>query len=631
MHVLSTLSTIAVDLACAVFLLYCLTLLGHSIRSLLPPSEWTRSVAILWDAYLGVTTAAVVITLLGMSGAFHPLAFVCVLMTGPLINCCDRSALLSPWHALSDAVHSLTGERWAMLALVLPAVVGLISTAVPEIFYDALYYHLGLPQQYLLKGKIAWDPAVVHSAFPAYLDVLFGVCLGIAGAGTAKFFNLLLFFLTWCATAAFVFQVLGERQTALSGTLTIATVPGAVVTSTMCGIDAALIGFSAMSALAIGKARDAATAPASHLAGIVLLGAVTAGFIAGSKYTGLWLIAALAPALVTSRRWGLTLRMGLVFSAIALTIAAPWYVRNLWLTGDPLYPAIQALLGDADAVWAVQRLQRDVQTLGLTWTAPAELAAALIHTPARLGAGAETGILLPLGAAALLIGALRRRDLRPWAFALALYLPIWMSLTGVMRYLYPVFPLCALGTAWITRLLIRHWPHTRLVLGFLVLLAVAPLWQSVLILNDVYVGTDVAALFSGSLSRDEYLARRLAYYPAAQWLNAHTETNARVLYLGETRLLYVDRQVALSSAYDAGHFDRFLAPGAPPLWTSLKRLGVTHILINGREIDRLRTSYDYLALTTDAERQLKAALQRCRILFRQSGVQLCEFPDHEVS
>ena len=58
---------------------------------------------------------------------------------------------------------------------------------------------------------------------------------------------------------------------------------------------------------------------------------------------------------------------------------------------------------------------------------------------------------------------------------------------------------------------------------------------------------------------------------------------------------------------------------------------MTHILINGREIDRLRTSYDYLTLNTDAERQLKAALQRCRILFRQSGVQLCEFPDHEVS
>jgi hypothetical protein len=147
----------------------------------------------------------------------------------------------------------------------------------------------------------------------------------------------------------------------------------------------------------------------------------------------------------------------------------------------------------------------------------------------------------------------------------------------------------------------------------------------------VYTGADVAAFFSGSLSRDEYLSRRLAYYPAAQWLNTHTDTHARVLYLGETRLLYLARLVTLSSAYDAGHFDRLLAPGAPPLWTTLKRLGVTHILVHGQEIDRLRGSYDYLSLTADAEHRLKTSLQGCRVVFRQSGVQLCELPHQEVS
>jgi hypothetical protein len=255
----------------------------------------------------------------------------------------------------------------------------------------------------------------------------------------------------------------------------------------------------------------------------------------------------------------------------------------------------------------------------------------MIHAPAKLGAGAETGVLLPLGAVALLIGALSCRKLRPWAFALALYLPIWMSLTGVMRYLYPVFPLCALGIAQTSSLLIRHWRHRRLALSLMTVLAVAPLWQSISVLNEVYVGSDVVALFSGSLSRDDYLARQLAYYPAAQWLNVHVEADARVLYLGETRLLYVEREVALASPYNAGHFDRLLAPGAPPFWSTLKHLGVTHILINGREIDRLRRSYDYLSLTEDAERRLKAALQGCRIVFRQSGVQLCEIPSHEVS
>jgi hypothetical protein len=631
MHVLSTLLTISIDLASAVFILYCITLIGHRIRALLPASEWTPSGAVLWEAYLGLITAAMAVSLLGMVGSFNRFLFFGVLAAGPLLYCRDKEALLAPWRVIRHAVQPLSGEWWAILALALPAVLALVSSALPEIFYDALYYHLGLPQQYLLRGKIEWDPSVVHSAFPAYLDVLLGVCLGIGGPGTAKFFNLFLFFLACCATGAFVSHVLGRLRTALIGTVTIATVPGVVVMSTMCGIDPALIGFSAMSALAVARAHDGTTADASYLSGIIPLGAATAGFVAGSKYTGLWLIAVLAPALLVNRSQSRTLRHALVFSAIALVVAAPWYVRNFLVTGDPLYPALKGLWGDADALWAVERLHRDVQAIGLTWSAPVELLRSMIFTPARLGAGAETGVLVPLGAGALLIGALRRRELRPWALALALYLPIWMSMTGVMRYLYPVFPLCALGAAWAASLIIEHWSHRRLALSLLALLAVAPLWQSVLVLDALYVGSDAAALFSGTLSRDQYLARRLAYYPAAQWLNAHTEKDAHVLYLGETRLLYVDRQVTLASAYDAGHFDRLLAQGAPPFWTALKSLGVTHILINGREIDRLRTDYDYLSLTADAERQLKAALQSCRILFRRSGVQLCELPSPEVS
>ncbi|HKT36148.1 MAG TPA: hypothetical protein VJR03_15080 [Nitrospira sp.] len=630
MHVLSTFSAISIDFACAVFILYCFTLLGHSLRSFIPASEWPSPVTVLWEAYLGLTLAAVSVTLLGMTGWFYTPLFVGVLAIGPVLNCRDRSALLAPPRAIWAVFRSLWAEPWAALALAIPALIALISAAVPEIFYDALYYHLGLPQQYLLRGQIQWDPSVVHSAFPAYLDVLFGVCLGIAGPGTAKFFNLLLFFLAWAATAAFVFQVLGDVRPALIGTVTIGTVPGVVVMSTMCAIDAALVGFSAMSALAIARARHAITTSSRGLPGIISLGAVTAGFVAGSKYTGLWLIATLAPALLMTGQWFRTLRAAFAFSTIAIVIAAPWYVRNAWMTGDPLYPAVNAWLGDADALWAVQRLQRDVQTIGLGWTAAADLVNAVLLTPGRLGAGAETGILIPLGAVALLIGALGIQNLRPWALALSLYVPIWMSLTGVMRYLYPAFPLCALGVAWITDRLVGHWPRTRLAVLLVVVIAIAPLWQSVQVLNMVYVGSDVAALLSGSLSRDEYLARRLAYYPAAQWLNAHTDADARILFLGETRLLYVDRQVTFSSAYDSGHFDRFLEPGAPPLWTALRRLGVTHILIHGREIDRLRRSYDYLALTPDAERHLKTSLQECRILFRQSGVQLCALPEGEV-
>jgi hypothetical protein len=396
----------------------------------------------------------------------------------------------------------------------------------------------------------------------------------------------------------------------------------------MCAIDSALIGFSAMSSLAIARLRHVDT---SDLTGVIVLGAATSGFIAGSKYTGLWLIGILASVILAGRSLRRPVRTALLFSALAVIVASPWYIRNGWLTGDPLYPATKGLLGDTEARWALDRLQRDVQTIGLGWHAPAELVMALVRTPGRFGAGAETGILLPLGALALLAGALRRSELRPWVLACTLYIPLWIGTTGVMRYLYPVFPLCALGIAWTIGLILERGRHTRIALGAMVFLATVPLYQSVLVLNELYVGRDVAALWSGALSQEDYLTHRLAYYPATQWMNRHTDRQAGVLYLGETRLLYLDRPVKLASAYDAGKTARLLELGAPHFIAQLRSQGITHILINGHEINRLRASYDYLSLSDDAERQLRAALQDCRILFRQSGVQICELPGAQVS
>jgi hypothetical protein len=314
------------------------------------------------------------------------------------------------------------------------------------------------------------------------------------------------------------------------------------------------------------------------------------------------------------------------FIAAAVLIAAPWYVRNLMVIGDPVYPAVRAFLGDADASWAIDRLRRDVPASGLSWTSLYELIVGLAENPGRFGAGAETGLLLPLGLVALLAGALRDRRLRPWAVAAAAYCTVWLSQASVVRYVYPVFPFCVLGVAWVVHRVLERVRRPALVTAALIVLALAPLSKSVRVLDSLYTGSDLAGLFAGTLSKDEYLAQRLAYYPAAQWINAHAPSDARVYYLGETRLLYLDRPVSVTSAYDHHDIGRLLAPDAPPFFSQLRSRGITHIVINGREIARLRASYDYLSLPVDAEGRLRAALSECRIVFGKSGVQVCELP-----
>jgi hypothetical protein len=210
--------------------------------------------------------------------------------------------------------------------------------------------------------------------------------------------------------------------------------------------------------------------------------------------------------------------------------------------------------------------------------------------------------------------------------AVVAYTAVWLGQASVARYLYPVVPFCALGVAWAAHTPVLRVCRPALLTAVLLVLALAPMSKSVQVLDALYVGKDLAGLFAGTLSRDEYLTRRLPYYPAAQWINGHAPSDARIYYLGETRLLYLNRHVSVTSAYDRNEIGRLLASDAPPFFKQLKSRGITHLLINGREIERLRASYEYLPLAVDAERRLRLALSECRVVFGQSGVQVCELP-----
>ena len=623
MQAVSHLGSVVAALGVAISITYCLALLGRSIRMALPHLAWSPAVDALWDVFVGVVGAAMITTVLGMLGFFNTFIFAGVLSAGPLLNLRNREAFTAPWRALWESIGILREQLPLSVAFLTTAVIVIIPTAAPEIFYDALYYHLGLPWQYLLAGEIQWHPDVVHSAFPAYVDVLFGICLAFGGDGAAKFFNLLLFMLGWFATAAFVQEVIGDKRSELIGAITVATIPGVVIISTMCAIDAALIGFSSLSALALARMRRAGQ---EELPLLVFLAAIPAGFVAGWKYTGLWLIGALALSLLASQGLRVATRLAFIFTGAAICVAAPWYLRNALVIGDPLFPVLSGLSGDADARWAIERLRRDVPSLGISWMAIQALAEGLAHNLDRFGVGAEMGLLMPLGFLALLVGALRVPYLRPWAVTVIAYIPIWMGQTNVIRYLYPIYPFSALGTAWATGLLLKRVRRPGPAIVALLILAVTPLWQSVRVLDTLYVGRDVTELFSGTLSDSEYLARRLAYYPATQWLNHNTPIDTQVLYLGETRLLYLDRRVRFSSAYDVNQITHLLPSPPDRLIRQLRAQGITHIVIHGREIERLRAAYDYLSLSTDAEGQLRAALAQCRIVFHKSGVQICELP-----
>ncbi len=74
--------------------------------------------------------------------------------------------------------------HWSDMAL------ALVMAFVPELFYDSLVYHVGLPQMYINEGRFVDTPNVYFSRFPrcssAYAGNVLGV--GLDGSTMAKLF-----------------------------------------------------------------------------------------------------------------------------------------------------------------------------------------------------------------------------------------------------------------------------------------------------------------------------------------------------------------------------------------------------------------------------------------------------------
>ncbi|MBN2373262.1 hypothetical protein JXL19_05715 [bacterium] len=61
-----------------------------------------------------------------------------------------------------------------------------LTSRVPPVFYDALVYHLGVPNQYIIRNAIEFFPYSIHSHHPFLIQNIFLICLLMGGHGTVK-------------------------------------------------------------------------------------------------------------------------------------------------------------------------------------------------------------------------------------------------------------------------------------------------------------------------------------------------------------------------------------------------------------------------------------------------------------
>jgi hypothetical protein len=231
--------------------------------------------------------------------------------------------------------------RWLVLTAALLAAGNALAYAwfnrsMPVTTNDGLTYHFPAAVQWLQDGRIdlfqTWffNPAntfspLAGSTFIAWLIAPFGT------DALARFVEVPALALVGVG----VYRV--GRELGADGATAALVAAGAVVARPMLhqevmGLDDLFVVLFALSAvLGLNPAR-------ARERGAVLRVGVAAGLLLATKYTVLMSVPILLVGIDGPRRAGWKRRDGVVALAIAAALAGPWYLRNLWMRGNPVFP-----------------------------------------------------------------------------------------------------------------------------------------------------------------------------------------------------------------------------------------------------------------------------------------------------
>ncbi len=612
----------------------------------------TRAESFVWGTGLAVGGWGTLVFLTGLAGLLGParlvfgslLGLLTVLALALLMWRGTRSRL--PEQALScekkSFLRSLSWPEW-ILGIVLLTLQGLtfFYAFTPSAQSDALRYHLAAPQEWLKAGGLAYLPYNAFSNFPSTVEMLFLYGLGLGGDLLATGFHFLFLPLTTVAVGLLTCEVLNEAgfgsesprflgiRAPLLAAAAWGSVPMAIGLAGWAFIDLGILFFTL--GLIYFQLRWLRSARRIDW----VLSGLFGGLLVASKYTGvltvvwgavLFLLAGL-PGFLKAKNggtnseqfgdtqnrprsgFGRALSRAVLFGLLAAAIGAPWWIKNVVHTGNPVYPMAWSLFGQGgewtqtcDEIYKEKLQEKGMghslgAFLALPWNVTVHLHRFEDHT---LGPFYWVLTLWIGGYAFWALGRARRR---PAAACLSLWLLFllvsWFFTYQSNRFLMPalaVAPALALAACAGLGRLVGGWRRAACGVGIFLPIAYAVgysffhllMVESGVTANTNQLPTRWPAYTLGFLSRDAYLGGdsflpgRLPYYDAARFCNRTLGPDEKVLLVGEHRKMHWLCRVEGNDWYDSPRIRPFLrgAADADAVLDALSQAGFTHVFFN---------------------------------------------------
>jgi len=532
--------------------------------------------------------------LLGAAGLLYRWTAYAVLGLSALISIRNIKKDLA---GLPSYFKKIPGERFHVyesvlfFVLLVTVILTLAGTLAPPSLYDSLVYHLAAPSTYIREHRIANIPFNFFTAFPAVGEMLFTLGMLLYNDTLAQLIHFVFALLAAVAVYSFSRTYFDDRV-GLVASLIFLSSPAVMFLSTGGYIDLILTCFVFLAFHSVvlwsGSGKD------SHL----VLAGIFSGLAAGTKYTGIIVFLIILSGITA----GLIVRKHKICGKIALFViaflgpVAPWLIKNMIFTRNPVFPFLFNVFGGYN--WDITNIQKyfthirqhgplvgnPAGYLVLPWTLTMEGfkfgGSFDICGPAFL-------ILIP---GMFLVKGGKKQIHTILVFSI-LYYCVWLFTGKVARFLVPLLPCLSILAASV---FVRIAEEGRAKAVFLMaVLSVTVLLNWWIFLFGESVVEPLAAS-AGIETRDEYLMRKVPYYPAVKFINTNAAKDSKVLFIGEARTYYCERNYIASSVFDKTPIVEWAEISATPgdLREIFRKNRITHVLLNAREAERLQAGYD---------------------------------------
>jgi 4-amino-4-deoxy-L-arabinose transferase-like glycosyltransferase len=475
----------------------------------------------------------------------------------------------------------------------------------PPIARDALIHHLAVPKLWLRHGAIHEIPWADFSYYPMNIDLVYLAALILGSDILANLAHLLF----GAATGLLIYLYLKNkvgREWGLFGAFIFLSTPIVIRLSTMAYVDLGMTFFTTASLLALLQWRESDYRDGLWMA----LSAIAMGLALGSKYNALiaWFFLNLMVVFYYSRDRGGTgqaLKKGILFFTLTLLVASPWYIKNMVLTGNPLYPLLEryfhhftqqgggrgglievAASGGWFGIFQTRQLLYG-EGFWETVLIPLRIFFQGRDDSDRYFDGVLNPLLLIMIPFAFLKDPQRRDSLSFLLFSVYFLLMALFSEVVRVRYILPVLPfftiLTAQGTKNLAEKIARAGQGVRILgLAVLSVLVMACMAANGLYLRNYFQSIGPLPYIIKTETRDAFLTRHLGSYPAIRYINGNLPANARIylMFLGR-RGYYLDRDYRHDATSGMELIDELakIAGDGKRFSVRLQAMECTHVLL----------------------------------------------------